>query len=106
MPPPPPQLSEENADVDYYCFRRGNNTWWDDWGKLSEWKTLYANPPFSKIPHTLTKVYIDNLMELPRLRPHRHTAAHPDTWSGGMPPSKTTKCRVVPEVTAANLQHL
>ena len=51
--------SKENADMVYYCTPNENNTWWYDWGKLAKWKTLYANPPFSKIQHTLTKVWVD-----------------------------------------------
>ena len=51
--------SKENADAEYFCTPKTNNTWWYDWGKLGAWKMLYANPPFSKILHTLVKVYVD-----------------------------------------------
>ena len=51
--------SKENADAEYFCTPKTNNTWWYDWGKLGTWKMLYANPPFSKILHTLVKVYVD-----------------------------------------------
>ena len=44
--------SKENADAEYFCTLKTNNTWWYDWGKLGAWKMLYANPPFSKkTPH-------------------------------------------------------
>ena len=51
--------SKENADAEYFCTPRTNNTWWYDWGKLGAWKMLYAKPPFSKILHTLVKVDMD-----------------------------------------------
>ena len=51
--------SKDNANAEYVCTRKTNNTWWYDWGKLGAWKMLYANPPFSKILHTLVKVYMD-----------------------------------------------
>ena len=40
--------SKENANADYFCTSKTNNTWWYDWGTLGAWKMLYANPPFSK----------------------------------------------------------
>ena len=52
--------SKENANAEYFCTPKTNNTWWYDWGKLGAWKMLYANPPFSKILHTLVKVYVDH----------------------------------------------
>ena len=51
--------SKENSDEEYVCNPKTNNTWWYDWRKLGAWKMLYANPPFSKILHTLVKVYMD-----------------------------------------------
>ena len=51
--------SKENADAEYFCTPKTNHTWWYDWGKLGAWKMLYANSPFSKILHTLVKVYVD-----------------------------------------------
>ena len=51
--------SKENADAEYFCTPKTNNTWWYDWGRLGAWKMLYANPPLSKILHTLVKVYMD-----------------------------------------------
>ena len=51
--------SKENADAEYFCTPKTSNMWWYDWGTLGAWKMLYANPPFSKILHTLVKVYID-----------------------------------------------
>ena len=51
--------SKENTDAEYFCTPKTNNTWWYDWGKLGAWKMLYASPPFSKVLHTLVKVYVD-----------------------------------------------
>ena len=51
--------SKENANAEYFCTPKTNNTWWYDWRKLGAWKMLYATPPFSKILHTLVKVYVD-----------------------------------------------
>ena len=51
--------SKQNADAEYFCTPKTDNTWWYDWGKLGAWKMLYANPPFSKILHTLVKVHVD-----------------------------------------------
>ena len=51
--------SKENADAEYFCTPKTNNTWWYDWRKLGAWKMLYVNPPFSKILHTLVNVYVD-----------------------------------------------
>ena len=51
--------SKQNADAEYFCTPKTSNTWWYDWGKLGAWEMLYANPPFSKILHTLVKVYVD-----------------------------------------------
>ena len=51
--------SNENADAEYFCTPKTNNTWWYDWEKLGAWKMLYANSPFSKVLHTLLKVYVD-----------------------------------------------
>ena len=51
--------SKENADAEYFCTPKTNNTWCYDWGKLGAWKMLYANPPFSNILHTLVKVDVD-----------------------------------------------
>ena len=51
--------SKENADAEYFCTPKTNNSWWYDCGTLGAWKMLYANPPFSKILHTLVKVYVD-----------------------------------------------
>ena len=51
--------SKENADAEYFCTPKTNNTWWYDWGSLGALRMLYANTPFSKILHTLVKVYMD-----------------------------------------------
>ena len=51
--------SKENADSEYFCTPRTNNTCWFDWGRLGAWKMLYANPSSSKILHMLVKIYMD-----------------------------------------------
>ena len=51
--------SKENANAEYFCTSKTNNTWCYDWGKLGAWKVVYANPTFSKILHRLVKVYMD-----------------------------------------------
>ena len=38
--------SKENADAEYLCTPKTNNTWWFDWRTLGAWKKLYANPAF------------------------------------------------------------
>ena len=52
-------VSQENAGAEYFCTPKTNNTWRYDWGTLGASKMLYANPPFSKILHTLVKVFMD-----------------------------------------------
>ena len=51
--------SKDNAEAEYFCTPKSNNSWWYDCGTLGAWKMFYAKPPFSRILHTLVKVYMD-----------------------------------------------